>query len=241
MNDADCQYILFASGRCGSTFFARTLESYGLGFPVEIRSLAKTKDLLSSNPIHFYRKHDRRIWSLKVKPYNLLKPGRLVVKTRDIDIPIDVSPTGDILNLKYIYMQRLDKIQNGIARYVAKTKQMTLGDSQRNIYAESDREVTDWVPYDFEKIHSAIEMERTRHSNFIAYFKEMGIVPLHVFYEEVLENIANVLDIVTTYLGVSSLTEPDATVPIPLRLEDEKTAALTYRYKQECMEKGIYL
>lgn len=229
----DAAYILFASGRCGSTFFASLLASYGLAYPVEIRTAAKTKALLLSNRVHLWQRHDRRIWSVKLKPYNLTMPDKLVVKTRDVCFPIDLSPEGDIVGVKYIYIERLDKIQNGVARYYANT----MG-GLRHIYEESERQDISCI-YDFDKIHEAVQGEVRRHERFLSYFRKLGIVPFPVFYEELLESPMEVLEQVSEYLQIPLLSEEDKAVQIPLRTENYITDSLVLQYKADCVSRGI--
>ena len=131
----------------------------------------------------------------------------------------------------------MDKIRNACARYKAFHLR---GKQERNIFVETDRVDTSFIPYDFELFHRHVVAERDKDEMWEGYFESLGVTPLRIFYEEMVEDMHAVLDQITTYLGVPCLpVDPD--IKIPLDLYDDKAEELIEFYRFDCYRKGILL
>ena len=72
------------------------------------------------------------------------------------------------------------------------------------------------------------------------FFRNIDLVPLTIFYEELIENEAAVIQQISDFIGIKP-TEKNAKVRIPVLQRDEKTIEFTHQYKLDCTRKGIYL
>ena len=224
-------YIICTSSRSGSSYLGTLLNAYSLGKVREIYSKSVSKQDFIEN--HTVTYPNGAIWSLKVKDDNL-REGRHFTCSKPGSYAFNIHPNGDMPNLKYIRLGRLNKLAQAISQYVlTQTDQSTRFENTPKIETSN-------IPYNFDKIYKIIEYKKRYEQRWDMFFRNIDLVPLAIFYEELIENEAAVIQQISDFIGIKP-TEKNAKVKIPILQRDEKSIEFTHQYKLDCTRKGIYL
>ena len=224
-------YIICTSSRSGSSYLGSLLDSYSLGKAKEIYSESVTKqDFIENHTVPYL---NGAIWSLKVKDNNL-KEGRHFTCSKPGSYAFNIHPNGDMPNLKYIRLIRLNKLAQAISQYVlTQTEQSTRFENTTKVETSN-------IPYNFDKIYKTIEYKKRYGQRWDRFFENIDLVPLTIFYEELIENETAVIQQISDFIGIKP-TEKNAKVRIPILQRDEKSIEFTHQFKLDCTRKGIYL
>jgi len=197
------------SMRCGSTVLSELLSRSGVGSPTEYFQYPYERNIFLSDATAtgFTTGFDSLI--KKNSPGGIFGSKMTHDHRAHLDDFLrksfpDFVTLDDVLpNHKWIFVDRKDVIAQAISLYVAERVGVW------HVVAGEDRAAPyDEVEYDFFDVLSKLMILLANNANWQLYFLTLGIVPLHLHYEDLCDDTDTVFKNIFDYLGVSHTRVP---------------------------------
>jgi LPS sulfotransferase NodH len=136
--------------------------------------------------------------------------------------------------LRYIHLVRRNAVARAISHYRAKKTDRW----QRDWQSATDDASGEGEPgFDFDQIESFIRLGEAEDATWRQFFREHGIRPVELSYEELVADLEGTVRRVLTFLGISS--ENIKVTPPSLRKQaDESSREWEVRYRRICAEES---
>jgi LPS sulfotransferase NodH len=137
-------------------------------------------------------------------------------------------------DLRYIWLTRRNAVARAISHYrVTKTSRWQL-DSR---WVTDDTGGEGEPRFDFDEIDAFVRLGEAQDAHWRQYFREHGISPLALVYEDLVQDLEGTVRRVLSFLGIAA--ETIAVPPPGLRRQaDDHSREWEARYRQICAEEG---
>jgi LPS sulfotransferase NodH len=137
-------------------------------------------------------------------------------------------------DLRYIWLVRRNAVARAISHYrVKKTNRWQL-DSR---WLADDVGGEGEPGFDFDEIDAFVRLGEVEDARWRHYFQEQNIVPLELFYEEMIQDIEGTVRRVLGFLGVPA-EKLDLPPPTLRKQADDRSREWEARYRRICAEAG---
>jgi trehalose 2-sulfotransferase len=147
------------------------------------------------------------------------------------------SPGADLLrlplpNLHYVWLSRRNEVARAISHYRAKKTDRWHVDS-RWMTDDSEGE----PDFDFHQIDSFVRSGKSDDLRWRRFFRDQGILPLELFYEELIGDLEGATRRVLEFIGVPG---SDIKLPPPTlrKMADDRSQEWEVRYRRMCADES---
>nr|MBS1249400.1 Trehalose 2-sulfotransferase [Chloroflexota bacterium] len=236
-------YTIWFTQRTGSTLLSRALELTGVaGIPNEWLNNAGEQDLVEfydfSNPSdlqeHLWEigSTSNGIFGVKVSYYEPFISRVLATFRRFPGCPQVKYPRPEIWhhafpNCRHIYMTRRNKVRLAVSWWKAAQTQEWHREKDATPNSENKK-----VEYHYDAINHLYNESSMREAGIQEFFSEAGIVPLSIFYEDLIQEYETTVKRVLAYIDLES-EKIEIPAPYYEKLADEVSDEWVQRFREE--------
>lgn len=192
-------YFILTNGRAGSTLLNTYLTQLGVGEPQAWLATKFFSDPYTLADVHRFLESRRvdGILGVKLSWWYIFQ----VCDTLDIDIQTLLSPY--LLDAKYIYLSRRDKVHQALSRvkHDLLKRHHVQSEASLSAYREEEQALADREP-PLGAIRKQMLVNSIAHLGWEHFFREFSIEPYRLMYEDFVANKAKTCRELLSFLGV---------------------------------------
>jgi len=196
---ASLGYLICILPRSGSTYLTHLLrDNRHYGYPNEWFNYDSIKAIISQNDLYGFNDYLEYIWRENSSPEGIFGVQLSYPQYRCLN---EIIPLEGVLGdgFKWFFLRRKNIVQQAISLYIA---------HNTGVYHwycfdpdKDSRSLAD-IPYDNARITRFIEEILDHERKFERVFTERGVEPVRLYYEELVDNAASIMQIFREELGV---------------------------------------